>query len=97
MKLQNLRIKSLRDNKLCDMMLGLFSPARYKKAEYEGYNIRRLQDHHRELSVIFNRRGSSVAVQLYFDGCTNFFKELLPVEQMTEKVYQTIEKNEVKP
>jgi hypothetical protein len=80
-----------------DMMLGLFAPVRYKKTEYEGYDIRRLQDHHRELSVIFNRRGSSVAVQLYFDGCTNYFKELLPPEKMTEAHYKLIEENKVKP
>jgi hypothetical protein len=79
----------------CDMMLGLFAPVRYKRAEYEGYDIKRLQDNHRELSVIFNRRGSAVAVQLYFDGCVNFFKELPKAEKMTSELYKKIENNEV--
>lgn len=59
-----------------DVMLGLFSPFRHKIPEYERYDLRLLRDNHRELSVIMNRRGSSVATQLYFDGAVNHIEEL---------------------
>lgn len=85
----------LADNKLCgrdcDMMLGLFSPFRFKRAEWEGYNIRILKDAYRELSVILNRRGSSIMTDLYFDGMTNYFKELSPANKMTQELYKQLE------
>jgi len=91
----------LGENKLtsrdCDVMLGLFSPMKIKRAEWEGYNIRRMRDSFRELSVPINRRGNSVIVGLYFDGMTNSFKELPPAEEMTEEIYKIIESRNVKP
>ena len=91
----------LGDNKLtgrdCDMMLGLFSPFRFRRADWEGYNIRLLKDSYRELSVILNRRGSKVMTDLYFDGCCNFFKELPKVDDMKPAMYEKIEKREVIP
>jgi hypothetical protein len=64
----------------CDLMIGLFSPFRYRIAKYPekgGYDISKLKDNYRELSIIFNRRGGgSVSVDLYFDGAVNYFKEL---------------------
>lgn len=76
----------LGDNRLtgrdCDLMLGLFAPVRYKIGQYpltNGYNIQRLKDHHRELSIILNRRGSGfINLHLFFDGATNHFEELPP-------------------
>lgn len=86
----------LADNKLCgrdvDMMLGLFSPYRFRRAMWEGYDITRLKDSYRELSVILNRRGGSIMTDLYFDGMTNFFKELPVKEKMTNEIYETLEK-----
>lgn len=84
---ENLKLERLQpsadglgDNKLtqrdCDMMLGLFSPARHKIRKYEGYDITKLKNNHRELSVILNRRGGSVATQLLFLGAVNYFQEL---------------------
>ena len=91
----------LGDNKLtgrdCDMMLGLFSPIRFRKALWEGYDITKLGDSYRELSVILNRRGSSIMTDLYFDGCCNYFKELPKSENMTPGMYNTIQKREVIP
>jgi len=91
----------LAENKLvgrdCDMLLGLFSPFRFRRADWEGYNIRRMQDNYRELSVVLNRRGSSVATGLYFDGACNFFKELPPADKMDEAIYRKIETRTVTP
>jgi hypothetical protein len=91
----------LADNKLVgrdvDMMLGLFSPFRFRRADWEGYDIRRMQDSYRELSVILNRRGGSVATGLYFDGACNFFKELPSADKMTEEIYRKVEARTVLP
>lgn len=89
----------LGDNKLtgrdCDMMLGLFSPYRFKKREWEGYDITKLQDSYRELSVILNRRGSSIMTDLYFDGCVNYFKELPRPDSMTSEIYKQLEERKI--
>lgn len=79
-----------------DTMLGLFSPYRFKRAEWEGYNIKRLKDSYRELSVIFNRRGSSVMTDLYFDGACSYFKELPKVEGMNDAIYKQLENRDIK-
>lgn len=70
----------LGDSKLigrdCDVMLGLFAPFRYRMREYENYDITKLRDRHRELSIVLNRHGPAVATQLYFNGAVNYFCEL---------------------
>jgi len=85
----------LAENKLtsrdCNLMLGLFSPYRYKFPDYAGYDLNILQDNYRELSVILNRDGkSNAAVDLYFDGASNFFTELPKPTEKEEllKVYE---------
>lgn len=86
----------LGENKLtardCNMMLGLFSPFRFRRAAWEGYDITRLKDSYRELSVVLNRNGKTVMTDLYFDGCCNYFKELPPPEDMTPELYSNLEK-----
>jgi len=93
--------QGLAENKLtsrdCDMMIGLFSPAKFRKAEWEGYDIRKLKDSFRELSIPTNRRGNNIIVGLYFDGMTNFFKELPKAEEMTEQYYNLLVQRKVKP
>lgn len=71
----------LGDNKLtgrdCNLMIGLFSPHRYKIPEYAGYDMNIMQDNYREFSIILNRDGiANAAVDLYFDGASNYFQEL---------------------
>lgn len=81
-----------------DILLGLFAPHRYGIAEYNGYNILKgpdaLRDRYRELSIIINRRGSSnLSDNLYFDGRTNFFKELpLPNSAQMDVVNKLLKK-----
>lgn len=84
----------LGDNKLtgrdCDLMFGLFSPFRHKKTTHEHYDINRLQDNYREFLTILNRRGTSIATDLYFDGEVNYFKELPIASQMTDVLYDKL-------
>jgi len=74
----------------CDMMLGLFAPSRYHIKNYNGYDITRFRDNHRELSVILNRRGHAVSTQLYFNGAVNYFEELPKSSEITEDYYKKL-------
>jgi len=70
----------------CNYMLGLFSPNRYDIKSYGGYDLTRLKDSHRDLSIIFSRHSSgSQSVGLLFLGAVNYFEEL--PKQMEEKNY----------
>ncbi len=80
-----------------DTLIGLFSPARHRKLSWEGYDISRLKDKHRELSIVQNRRGNAVITQLYFNGACGFFKELPPVDIISNEVYEKILKDAVNP
>lgn len=74
----------------CNYMLGMFSPNRYGVKEYDGYDLTRLRDCHRELSVIFSRHSAgSQTVPLLFLGSSNYFEELPRV--ITEQDYTRIE------
>lgn len=86
---------SLGDNRMtgrdCDIMLGLFAPHRYNIREWEGYDITRLQDNFRELSIILNRRGTGfISVPLYFNGAVNQFGELPKPDSMSQEIYNRI-------
>lgn len=75
-----------------NVMFGLFDPHRYKIENYEGYDIDRLGDNYREFLVMLNRNGSGfINLDLYFNGATNFFTELLPADKIGEKEYKAIE------
>lgn len=77
-----------------NLVLGLFSPARFGLSEYLGYNITKLKDHIRFLEICVNRDGQMGGiVALFFDGATCTFWELpLPnnKEEM-EKVYKYVD------
>jgi hypothetical protein len=84
----------LADNKLCgrdcNLMLGLFHPARYDIQEYKGWDLSRVGRNHRELLILLNRDGEgSASLPLYFNGSSNYFREL-PKEPSRE-VYARIE------
>ena len=75
----------------CDIVLGLFSPARFGITEYFGYDITILKDHIRFLEVIVNRNGEMGGIlPLWFDGAVCDFKELpKPDDKVAiDKVYQ---------
>lgn len=74
-----------------DLMFGLFAPHRYKISDYEGYNIDKLGDNYRELSVILNRSGSGfINLDMYFHGACNHFKKLK--NKLTDVDYLAIKK-----
>lgn len=60
-----------------DIVLGLFSPARFGITEYFDYDITQLKDHIRFLEVIVNRNGQMGGLlPLWFDGDVCSFAEL---------------------
>jgi hypothetical protein len=72
---------NLGDNKLtardANVILGLFSPFRHEIKTYYGYDITIFRDNIRFLEIIGGREGGAGTIcPLYFDGATNFFKEL---------------------
>ena len=89
------RIKSLLDNKLCNVLLGLFNPFKHELPEYQKYDITKLKDKCRFLEVILNRGGTSGGlVGLYFDGAVCDWIELPRPEDKIglQKVYNYINK-----
>ena len=71
----------LADNKMTakdvNIMLTIFSPFKFEKPQWHGYNINDFKDNIRFLEVYLNRDGTPGSVcPLYFDGAVNFFAEL---------------------
>lgn len=91
-------IVNLADNKYtsneCNVLLGIFSPYRYRLPKYRGYDICKLQDHIRFLSVIINRDGQCGAVlPMYYDGAVAHFSEMpRPESPNMGEIYMKIQK-----
>lgn len=71
----------LADNKTTsrdfNVLIGIFSPYRFKLSEYELYDISKFEDNIRFMEVILNRNGTGGGMcPLYFDGAVNVFQEL---------------------
>jgi hypothetical protein len=78
-----------------NVILGLFSPEKYKIPIHNGYDIKKLKDNYRSLSILKDRDGiSNKKIPLFFNGATNFFAELpLPNDNVNlNKVYNLVEK-----
>lgn len=74
-----------------NVILGLFSPFRHEIPEYMGYDVRFFRDNIRFLEILGGREGGAgTTAPLYFDGATNYFKELpLPEEVENMKAVKT--------
>lgn len=78
----------------CNILLGLFAPARFGMSDYLGYDVKKLRDHLRFVEVVINRDGEMGGIMpLYFDGATNSFFELpLPDSPDIEEWYEYAQK-----
>jgi hypothetical protein len=79
----------------CTLMLGIFSPYKYKETQYEGWDLTQLRDYHRELSILLNRNGrSNITQQLFFNGACSFFKELpyQPTPDKRQDIYRAVKR-----
>lgn len=80
-----------------NVVLGIFAPNRYNIENHNGYDILKLRDNYRSLSVLKDRDGvANIKVPLFFNGATDFFKEMPRSDdrENIQKVYQYI--NELK-
>ena len=74
----------------CTVMLGITSPFSFEIIEYLNYDISKFRNNIRFLEVVLNREGeSNDIVPLYFDGATNYFRELPSYKDTTalKKIY----------
>lgn len=79
-------------------MLGITSPYSYDIPTFYGYDITKLRDKFRLLTVVLNREGTSNdSIGLYFNGACNYFKELpRPTDkEAMEKVYNYMNTSKV--
>lgn len=62
----------------CDVAFGLYSPFKFEKETYDGYNIKRLKNYSRFLEVMEDRHyGASGSIcPLFFNGASSDFEEL---------------------
>ena len=80
--MQMYKIKNLCDNKMADIVLGLFDPSKFGLANWLGYKIQDadgtgLRNYGRFLYVIANRNGEMGGIcPLFFDGAVCNFEEL---------------------
>jgi len=60
-----------------NLLIGIFSPYKYKESEYDGWDLTKLRDTHREVSILMNRNGkANASIQVGFWGSSNVFMEL---------------------
>lgn len=62
----------------CDIALGLYSPFKFEKETYDGYNIKKLKNYSRFLEVMEDRHygASGNICPLFFNGASSDFEEL---------------------
>lgn len=83
-----------------NVMLGLFNPVVHEIKTYRGYDITKLGDNYRNLSIIRNRNGTAGGnIGLYFNGAVNYFEELPKAEDIKDNIaaYEVYQKGQVGP
>lgn len=78
-----------------NIVLGLFSPAKFGISNYLGYDIKKFKESIRFVFVLANRDGEMGGIlPLYFDGATCTFVELPKPDNAAElnRVYQLLQK-----
>ena len=74
------------------LIFGLFAPNRYGIVDYEGYNIARLKDNYRSFIIMeSNICEPNKEIPTYFNGAGSIYRELPKIQDMTEKIYKSIE------
>ncbi len=68
-----------------NVVLSLFSPRKYEIENFRGYNIVKLKDRYRSLSILKNRDGAAdIRIGLQFVGEVGHFEEVPPAKQFKE-------------
>ena len=68
-----------------NIVLGLFSPARYKITEHRTYDITFWDNFYRSMHILKDRDGESNGVlSMFFDGAVDYFEELPSIDNVDE-------------
>lgn len=85
----------------CNMLIGLYSPFKFGKKEYEGYDITKFRNNIRFLEILEDRNygANNQICPLYFNGATSSFFELPRPEEKEaiQRVYNFLDKQRNKP
>ena len=74
-----------------NVIMSLFSPRRHELADFRGYDIKKLKDRFRSISILKNRDGGSdVRIGLQFVGEVGYFQEIPKASEMTDELYRKI-------
>lgn len=69
------------------LVLSLFNPHKFKIKDYNGYDISRIGNNFREIEVLkYNDGFDNIRTPLYFDGASEFFKELPNSDKQKEEL-----------
>ena len=83
-----------------NMVIGLYSPFKFGKESYEGYDIKKFRNHIRFMEVLEDRDygANNQICPLYFDGASSYFFELPKADDINgiEKVYKFMDTNKIK-
>lgn len=83
-----------------NMVIGLYSPFKFGKDSYEGYDIKKFRNHIRFMEILEDRDygANNQICPLYFDGAASYFLELPRAEDKVEieKVYKFMDNNKIK-
>lgn len=82
----------------CDMLIGIYSPFKFNKREYEGYDISKLKNYSRFMEVIEDRNygANNNICPLFFNGASSTWSELPKSDdiQGMNAVYSYVERLE---
>lgn len=69
------------------LLLSLFNTHKFKIQDYKGYDTKFIGNNFRELEVLKSNDGfDNISTQLYFDGASEFFRELPNSEKQKEEL-----------
>lgn len=84
----------------CDMLIGIYSPFKFGKDKYEGYDIKRLKNYSRFMEIIEDRNygANNNICPLFFNGASSTWSELPKVDDTPamNAVYDYIDRIEKK-
>lgn len=79
----------------CNMIIGLYSPFKFQKTSYEGYDITKLRNNVRFMEILDDRNygANGNICPLMFEGASTYFRELpLPNDPKMKQVYDYLDR-----
>jgi replicative DNA helicase len=74
-----------------NVIMSLFSPRRHELEDFRGYDIKKLRDRFRSVSILKNRDGAAdVRIGLQFVGEVGYFQEIPKASEMNDELYRKI-------